>query len=154
MITQTTTNVPKKGGLMVRVMLFNATFNNMSAISRWLVLLKKPPTCRKSLTNLITYRLHLAMSGIRTSYISNYHTITTTTASQQEWLWYFSRNGHVTSVEMDMLLQQQWLFYFRNVWTTQFRLYRCCTTCITYKSRMTILQFIDEYKVICAIVAT
>jgi hypothetical protein len=51
-------------------MLFNATFNNMSAISRWLVLLKKPPTCRKSLTNLITYRLHLAMSGIRTSYIS------------------------------------------------------------------------------------
>jgi hypothetical protein len=31
MITQTTTNVPKKGGFIVRVMLFNATFNNMSA---------------------------------------------------------------------------------------------------------------------------
>jgi hypothetical protein len=33
----------------VQVMVFNATFNNISVIS-W----RKPPTCRKSLTNFIT----------------------------------------------------------------------------------------------------
>jgi len=38
-------------------MVFNATFNNISFISWWSVLLgnwRKPPTCRKSLTNFIT----------------------------------------------------------------------------------------------------
>jgi len=46
----------------VRVMVFNATFNKISVIS-WrsylkledIEYLRKPPTCRKSLTNLITY---------------------------------------------------------------------------------------------------
>jgi hypothetical protein len=42
-----------------RVMVFNATFNNISAIPWRSVLFmgetgRKPPTCRKSLTNLIT----------------------------------------------------------------------------------------------------
>ena len=45
-----------------RFMVFNATFNNISAISWWSVLLmeeiggtrRNPPTCRKSLTNFIT----------------------------------------------------------------------------------------------------
>jgi hypothetical protein len=44
------------------VMVFNATFNNILAISWWSVVLlggnrstrTKPPTCRKSLTNFIT----------------------------------------------------------------------------------------------------
>jgi hypothetical protein len=42
-------------------MVFNATFNNISVISWWTVLLveetltqRKPPTCHKSLTNFIT----------------------------------------------------------------------------------------------------
>jgi len=47
----------------VRVMVLNATFNNISVVSRWSVLFveetgipgKKPPTCRESLTNFITY---------------------------------------------------------------------------------------------------
>jgi len=40
-------------------MVFKATFKNISAISRWSVLLveeagRKPPTCNKSLTDCIT----------------------------------------------------------------------------------------------------
>jgi hypothetical protein len=56
-------------------MVFNATFNNISVISLWSVLFnegnrsirRKPPTRRKSLTNLITilYRVHLPMNGVR-----------------------------------------------------------------------------------------
>ena len=46
----------------VRIMVFNATFNNISVISWRTVLIgggirinrRKPPTCRKSLTNFIT----------------------------------------------------------------------------------------------------
>jgi hypothetical protein len=46
---------------MVRVMVFNATFNNISLISRQSVLLveetrvpgEKPPTCRQQLINFI-----------------------------------------------------------------------------------------------------
>jgi hypothetical protein len=53
---------------------------------------RKPPTCCKSLTKFITYRVHLAIGGfelttfvvIKTDYTgsckSNYHTITTTMA--------------------------------------------------------------------------
>jgi hypothetical protein len=37
------------------VMVFNATFNNISAISWRSVLLEKTLTCRKSLTNLINF---------------------------------------------------------------------------------------------------
>jgi len=57
------------------VIVFNATFNNISVISWRSVLLveeagvirRKPSTCRKSLTNFITYmlyRVHLAMNGV------------------------------------------------------------------------------------------
>jgi len=40
----------------VRVMVFNATFNNISVISWRSVFFwwRKPPTCGKSLTNVIT----------------------------------------------------------------------------------------------------
>jgi len=51
-------------------MVHNATFNNISVI-QWLSVFwwRKPPTCRKSLTDCITYycdtpRVHLAM-GVR-----------------------------------------------------------------------------------------
>jgi hypothetical protein len=84
----------------VRFKVFYATFNNISAISWRSVLFmeeastrRKPPTCRKSLTNFITYvvsstpRLREVELGtivvIDTacigSYKSNYHTITITT---------------------------------------------------------------------------
>ena len=54
-------------------MLFNATFNNISVIYRggqfywW----RKPPICRRSLTNLklyhtMLYWVHLAVNGVRT----------------------------------------------------------------------------------------
>ena len=42
-------NVCLRVGEGVQVMVFNATFNNISVIS-W----RKPPTCCKSLTNFIT----------------------------------------------------------------------------------------------------
>ena len=40
-------------------MVFNATFNNISAISWWSVLLVKG-------TNIMLHRVHIAMNGIRT----------------------------------------------------------------------------------------
>jgi hypothetical protein len=40
-------------------MVFNATFNNISAISWWSVLLVEG-------TNIMLYRVHIAMNGIRT----------------------------------------------------------------------------------------
>jgi hypothetical protein len=62
-----------------RVFVLNAFINNISVVSWRPVLFveetgvrgKKPPTCRKSLTNLsvehiMLLRVHLAMSGIRT----------------------------------------------------------------------------------------
>ena len=49
-------------------MVFNATFKNISLISWWSVFIgggnrstqRKPQTCRKSLTNFITYGLYIA----------------------------------------------------------------------------------------------
>ena len=64
---------------LVGFMVFNATLNTISAIS-WRVSFigggnrstrRKPPTCRKSLTNFITYNVVLlALSGGRTHNIS------------------------------------------------------------------------------------
>ena len=87
-------------------MVFNATFNNISVISWQSVILveetgvpgdtwRKPSTCRKSLTNFITYccieytskwvgfelkTLVVIGTDCTGSCKSNYHTITTTTA--------------------------------------------------------------------------
>jgi hypothetical protein len=57
-------NIKGYGGVDVRAMVFNATFNNISVISWHSVLL----TCHKSLTNFITmlYHVHLTMSRIQT----------------------------------------------------------------------------------------
>ena len=91
-------------------MVFTATFINISVIS-WLYSVsfigggnrstrRKPPTCRKSVTNLINiilYRVHLACAGFELTTLvlictdcigsckSNYHTITTTTGLNRSY---------------------------------------------------------------------
>ena len=84
-------------------MVFNATFNNISVISWQSVFIgggnrRKPPTCRKSLTNFITQccieytspsvgfeltALVLIGTDCTGSCKSNYHTIMTTTAPNE-----------------------------------------------------------------------
>ena len=84
--------------MVMVVLVFNATFNNISVISWWSVLLveqnrstrRKLSTCRKSLTNFITWYCIEYTSPERDSLVmkstdsigscqSNHYTITTTT---------------------------------------------------------------------------
>ena len=84
------------GGM--RVMMFSATFNNISVIS-WLSVLLVEKTTDMSPTNFITllYRVHLAKKRfeltalvvIGTNCNSNYHMITKTTASLLFNRWHF-----------------------------------------------------------------
>jgi hypothetical protein len=80
-------------GVMIRVMVFNATFNNISVISWWSVLLVEETTDLSQVTNklhyIMLYQVHLAWVGFKLtklvvidtdcidSYKSNYHAITT-----------------------------------------------------------------------------
>jgi hypothetical protein len=47
-------------------MIINGTFNNISVISWWLVLLLEKTTDMPSLYHIMLYQVHLAMSGMRT----------------------------------------------------------------------------------------
>ena len=55
--------------VVVRVMILNATFNNISTLSVSFIggeNMRKPPTCCKLLTNIMLYGVHIAINGIRT----------------------------------------------------------------------------------------
>jgi hypothetical protein len=75
----------KSWWVRVRVMVFNATFYNISVTSWWSVLLLEKtvdlPQVSDKLNHIMLYRVHFSMSGIRTLYFSGYrhwlHTITT-----------------------------------------------------------------------------
>jgi hypothetical protein len=74
-------------------MVSNVTFNNISVISWWSLLMVEETRVPDKLHHIMLYRLHLVMKGVRTHNIrgtdctgsckSNYHTITTTTAPCQ-----------------------------------------------------------------------
>ena len=110
-----------------KVMVLNATFNNISVIS-WRSVLsvvcggnrstrRKPPICHKSLTTLITRPQERDSKPQGTDYISsdqsNYHTITTTTVPMRH-----KRPNYCSNIyrELRLLLYIQLLSTNLHVW--------------------------------------